>query len=102
MYRIVLACEGVPPELGPAAAIDINEEFTHRQWHQNVRCEWDQTRLLLYAENDWDGDGKALLDGRSCRQIQGGSSTCGFVRLVLTLARRPFTWRPLVITPRCC
>ena len=62
MYRIVLVCEGVPPELGPAAAIDISEEFTHRQWHQNVRCGWDQTRLLLYAENDWDGDGEALLD----------------------------------------
>ncbi len=24
MYRIVLACEGVPPELGPVAAIDIS------------------------------------------------------------------------------
>jgi hypothetical protein len=55
MHRITLACEGVPPELGPAAAIDITEEFTHRQWHQNVRCEWDRTRLLLYAENDWEG-----------------------------------------------
>ena len=40
MYRIVLACEGMPPELDPAAAIDISGEFTHRQWHQNVRCEW--------------------------------------------------------------
>lgn len=55
MYRIVLACEGIPPELGPTAAIDVSEEFSHRQWHQNVRCEWDRTRLLLYAENDWDG-----------------------------------------------
>jgi hypothetical protein len=62
MYRIVLGCEDVLPELGPAAAIDLSEEFTHRRWHQNVRCEWDQTRLLLYAENDWDGDGKSLLD----------------------------------------
>jgi hypothetical protein len=62
MYRITLACEGVPPELGPVAAIDITEEFTHRQWHQNVRCEWDRTRLVLYAENDWDGDAKALID----------------------------------------
>jgi hypothetical protein len=55
MYRITLACEGVAPELGSAAAIEISAEFTHRQWHQNVRCEWDRTRLLLYAENDWDG-----------------------------------------------
>jgi hypothetical protein len=36
MHRIVLACEGLPPELGPAAANDITEEFTHRQRHQNV------------------------------------------------------------------
>ena len=50
MYRIVLACEGIPPELGPTAAIDVSEEFSHRQWHQNVRCEWDRSRLLLYAE----------------------------------------------------
>jgi hypothetical protein len=70
-----IACEGVPPELGPAAAIDITEEFTHRQWHQNVRCEWDRTRLLLYAENDWDGDAKSLIDEFSdaiSACIQGG------------------------------
>jgi hypothetical protein len=75
MHRIILAYEGLPPELGPAAAIDITEEFTHRQWHQNVRCEWDRTRLLLYAENDWDGDAKALIDEFSdaiCACIQGG------------------------------
>jgi hypothetical protein len=62
MYKVILACKGVPPELGVAAATDISEEFTHRQWHQNVRCEWDQTRLLLHADNDWDADAKALLD----------------------------------------
>jgi hypothetical protein len=75
MRRITLACEGVPAELGPAAAIDITHEFTHRQWHQNVRCEWDRTRLLLYAENDWDGDAKALIDEFSdaiSACVQGG------------------------------
>jgi hypothetical protein len=75
MHRITLACEDVPPELGPAAAIDITEEFTHRPWRQNVRCEWDRTRLLLYAENDWDGDAKALIDEFSdaiSACIQGG------------------------------
>jgi hypothetical protein len=75
MRRIILACEGVPPELGPAAAIDITEEFARRQWHQNVRCQWDRTRLLLYTENDWDGDAKALIDEFSdaiSACIQGG------------------------------
>jgi hypothetical protein len=62
MYKVILACKGVSPELGPAAAADISEEFAHRQWHRNVRCEWDQTLLLLHAENDWDADAKALID----------------------------------------
>ena len=62
IYRITLVCSGVPPELGPQGAIDIAEEFTHRDWHQNVLCEWDGTALILHAENDYDKDGKALLD----------------------------------------
>lgn len=62
MYRITLACKGVPSQLGPVAAADVTEEFSHRPWHQNVRCDWDGEQLLLHAENDWDADGKALLD----------------------------------------
>ena len=62
MYRITLACTGVPSQIGPVGAIDVTEEFSHRPWHQNARCEWDGERLLLHAENDWDADGKALLD----------------------------------------
>jgi hypothetical protein len=62
MYLIVFACNGVPPHLGHEAATDITEEFTHRPWHQNVRCEWDGKTLILDGENDWDNDGQALLD----------------------------------------
>ena len=62
MYRIILVCNGVPAPLGQQGAVDITEEFTHRPWHQNVRCDWDGEQLLLHAENDWDEDGKALLD----------------------------------------
>ena len=62
IYRVTLACNGVPTELGPLGATDITEEFTHRPWHRNVYCEWDGLRLLLYAENDWDADAKALID----------------------------------------
>ena len=62
MYRIVLACKGVPVDVGPAAAHDIAEEFVHRPWHQNARCEWDGARLILQAENDFDSNGLALLD----------------------------------------
>jgi len=62
MYRIVLACKGVPANVGAVAARDITKEFIHRPWHQNVRCEWDGSRLMLQAENDFDSNGLALLD----------------------------------------
>lgn len=62
MYRIVLACDGVPPHLGQQAATDITEEFTHRPWHHNVHCEWDGKSLILCGENEVDSEGKALLD----------------------------------------
>lgn len=62
MYHITLVCKGIPTELGPAGALDVAEEFNHRPWYRNVRCEWNGEDLLLSAENDWDGDAKALLD----------------------------------------
>jgi hypothetical protein len=62
MYRIVLACKGVPASAGSTGAQDIAEEFTHRPWHQNVSCEWDGSQLVLKADNDFDSDGRALRD----------------------------------------
>jgi hypothetical protein len=62
MYRIIMACEGVPPNAGAEAARDISDEFTHRPWHKNVRCVWDGSKLILQAENDWDSDGLGLID----------------------------------------
>ena len=63
MYRIVLACYGVPATAGEVAAIDITREFAeHRSWHRNVQCSWDGTRLILRAENDVDSTGLALFD----------------------------------------
>jgi hypothetical protein len=62
VYKIILACHGIPAHTGETAAQDIAEEFTHRPWHQNVICEWDGARIILQAENDFDSDGSALLD----------------------------------------
>jgi hypothetical protein len=64
MFRIVLACHGIPADSGPQAALDIAEEFTHRPWHTNVTCTWDAAtkRLQLQAENDYDEAGLALID----------------------------------------
>jgi len=62
MYRIILACKGIAADVGAVAARDITEEFTQRPWHQNVRCEWDGSRLTLQADNDFDSNGLALMD----------------------------------------
>ncbi len=50
------------PDEGMSAPGDILEEFSHRPWHANVRCEWDGAALWLEAENDYDANGLALLD----------------------------------------
>jgi hypothetical protein len=75
MYRIVLDCKAVPANVGAVAARDIIEEFTHRPWHQNVRCEWDGSRLMLQAENDFDLNGLALLDEFSSSSSKTGRSS---------------------------
>ena len=61
-YQITLTCSGIPVSEGAQGAINITEEFTHRSWHHNVRCEWNGSLLILHAENDYDADGKALID----------------------------------------
>jgi hypothetical protein len=62
MYRITIVCKGVPKHAGATAAQDIQEEFTHRPWHKDVLCSWDGSQLILQADNDFDSDGRALLD----------------------------------------
>jgi hypothetical protein len=53
-YRIVSPCDGIPDDLGPQAAIDVAEEFTHRPWHEKVDYKWSDSVLLLSAENDYE------------------------------------------------
>jgi hypothetical protein len=61
MYRIVLACKGVPTHAGVAGARDISNEFTHRPWHEKVTCVWDGSQLILQADNDFDSNGLVLV-----------------------------------------
>lgn len=62
MFTIRLACHGLSDAEGRAAPGDIEEEFSHRPWQQNVRVHWDGTVLWLEAQNDYDRTGLALLD----------------------------------------
>lgn len=71
MYRIVLACSGIPADEGPAGAECIQEAFAHRPWHTNVKCKWNGSELILQADNDYDSNGLALMD-----EFSGEISAC--------------------------
>jgi hypothetical protein len=63
MFRVTLACDGVPAGVGPSAACDIQREFgEHRQHHTNVVCTFTNGKLVLTAENNFDPNGVALMD----------------------------------------
>jgi hypothetical protein len=62
LYHAILTCDGLTDAEGANAPGDIVEEFDHRPWHLNVECRWDGRLLWLEADNDYDADGKALLD----------------------------------------
>jgi hypothetical protein len=65
-YRIVLACDGIPPDRGLQTVADAAEGFMDRPWHENVECKWSDDSLLLSAENDYDPHGLALMDELGC------------------------------------
>lgn len=65
MYRIVLSWERVPTHIGGQAALDIEAEFVrNRPWHKNLSCQWEEesNSVLVRADNDFDGDGRAFID----------------------------------------
>ena len=64
MYRITLECDGIPPSAGgEAAARDITEAFRSEYPHEhNVLCTFENGKLKLVAENDYDPEGLNLMD----------------------------------------
>ena len=62
MYRATVICTGLSDSEGSQAAKDILEGFAERPWHQDVQCEWTGSVLRLFATNDFDPIGDALLD----------------------------------------
>lgn len=61
-YQITLTCDGLTEAEGSVAIPCLFAEFDHRPWHENVKCRWVNGALQLEAGNDYDADGKALLD----------------------------------------
>lgn len=62
MPTVTVVCLGLSDVEGAALVSDILEEFSHRPWQTMLRCQWDAGVLRLTATNDFDSDGKALLD----------------------------------------
>lgn len=63
MHRVILECSGVPAADGDEAAKEIESEFReHRPHHHNVQCTFGDGVLVLQADNDFDPDGRALMD----------------------------------------
>ena len=42
-----LRAQQTPFVVNIAQPEDVLEEFSHRSWHTNVRCEWDGASLLV-------------------------------------------------------
>jgi hypothetical protein len=61
-YRTVLQCDGVSPASGAEGAKCITANFAKRAWHKNAICSWDGNHLILSVDNDFDRDGRAVMD----------------------------------------
>jgi hypothetical protein len=74
-YRVVLQCEGLPPNARAKAAQDITAGFSTRNWHRKAVCQWDGKLLTLTVENDFDREGRATMDEFSdeiSARVKGG------------------------------
>ena len=81
MFEIVVSCSGVSEPVSQAGIGDILAEFAERPWHSLVGCRWDNGRILLRAQNDYDSTGQALLDEFSdaiCACLPIENSTISF------------------------
>jgi len=86
-YHATLTCSGLTDAEAASAPANIIEEFRHRPWHQNVTCRWDGQLLWLEAENDYDPDGRALLDEFSDAVVACVSAS-GTIRIEIVLVER--------------
>ncbi|APP78599.1 hypothetical protein [Xanthomonas hortorum] len=62
MFKITVSCRGMSEQSALAGLSEITDEFASRPWHENVSCRWESDYIVLEAQNDFDPEGKALLD----------------------------------------
>ena len=85
MFRIVLACGGVPADEGPRAAGDIAKEFNDVRTprYTNSTCVFENGSLVLSCDTDWDSGGLNLMDEFSdCLSAYVSTPFDGDLRLI--------------------
>jgi hypothetical protein len=85
VFRVSVACEGIPPNVWPDALVDVESEFANRTWHRIVRCGWERDVLVLVVDNDYDNDGEALADEFSDTVAAYAPGTPGYRVRVLSV-----------------
>jgi hypothetical protein len=85
VFRVSVACEGIPPHVWPDALVDVESEFSKRTWHHIVRCNWEAGALILVVENDYDKDGAAVADEFSDAVAAYAPGTPGYRVRVLSV-----------------
>lgn len=84
MYRIVLACKGVPATVGAVAARDIPRSSPTGRGTRMFGVSGMGLDLMLQAENDFDSNGLALLDEFSGRfQLPSRMASTAVSKLLL-------------------
>jgi hypothetical protein len=81
MLEVTVQCTGIPIDSAQSGVDAILEEFQHRPWHTNVRCQVDAGALVLTAVNEHDPQGLALLDEFSdtvVASLELGEATVSF------------------------
>jgi hypothetical protein len=86
VFRVSVACEGIPPDAWPDALVDVESEFSKRTWHHIVHCGWEGGALILVVDNDYDKDGAAVADEFSDAVAAYAPGTPGYRVRVLSVA----------------
>jgi hypothetical protein len=85
VFRVRVACEGIPSLAWPDALVDVDSEFSKRTWHHIVRCSWEAGALILVVDNHYDKDGAAVVDEFSATVAAYAPGTPGYRVRVLSV-----------------